>query len=50
MKTHYGDQEHDVPENEKVSAILASPYYRVLQTAQPFAQQSNLPISVEWGL
>ncbi|EIN13699.1 phosphoglycerate mutase-like protein [Punctularia strigosozonata HHB-11173 SS5] len=39
-----------LPESERPTAILSSPYYRCLQTSEPTSQALNLPIFVEHGL
>ncbi|KAI9063023.1 phosphoglycerate mutase-like protein [Trametes sanguinea] len=39
-----------LPEDERPTIILSSPYYRCLQTAVPTAQKLDLPLYVEHGL
>ncbi|OJT12958.1 hypothetical protein TRAPUB_10523 [Trametes pubescens] len=39
-----------LPEHERPTIILSSPYYRCLQTAVPSAQKLQLPLYVEHGL
>ena len=36
--------------DEGIEAILTSPYLRALQTAQPLARATGLPLLVEWAL
>ncbi|KAI0669942.1 histidine phosphatase superfamily [Trametes maxima] len=39
-----------LPENERPTILLSSPYYRCLQTAVPSAQKLGVPLYIEHGL
>ncbi|KAH9849802.1 histidine phosphatase superfamily [Lenzites betulinus] len=45
-----GDYFLSLPEDQRPTIILSSPYYRCLQTSVPTAQKLGLPLYVEHGL